>query len=654
MPVFVINADPTFDMPGIARREGLDLFKDQRLQLIDALRHQPHNPQVERLWDDWPPLLEGNRNNLRAEIERILAAAAVQRDQDYVILFVLSEFAPANASQHVSRELLIHIRQMIQGRDRNDQGLETASSTPNIWVLVFLRPPQDPELMAQRAIAENRDLLVNNIFVSVFDGHGRDSDRPASDFLTIRILAELLLNNKENRRFLQVVQNAYTVTCIIGPSRLPSGGASHLLSRALNGTLNELEEHNAPAAGSTAISMPAVELKRLVAQLVARAKEGVDVGPTADTGTADLMTAKLLDVRQRPAAEQGKWAAMLSDVVAVGRRPLDGFAGLRMRLDAEIEREHSEHDRQRETWTRLRTDKLKSFSGFNVDIGKAINAISKAAVGSRGNDIKVIEELMTDVGEERKRLKTIAQGCRASMSAADDETGFQQVHAARRAFDFELDQVPQWRSILYYATLSSAAAALPFLVLIWSGTPHWLPYLILASLLTPIVLVACVYALVRRHRKMTQAASDLREQLEKWRKRSADGFNQALLYQTSTLAIGWLTSIVENLQQIKRSIELRSEALQDCRDMLGTNTTLTTRMPESDDRTEALITANVARLRTFNWDKWIMEFLGTVRVTDVKANAEVVLADDGQTLTLAVPGLEEPVRATIRTPQKVS
>src|SRR5580704_3470784 len=130
MPVFVINADPTFDMPGIARREGLDLFKDERLQLIDALRHQPHNPQVERLWDDWPPLLEGNRNNLRAEIERILATAAARRDEDYVILFVLSEFAPANPSQHVSRDLLINIKQMILGRDRNDQGIETASSTP--------------------------------------------------------------------------------------------------------------------------------------------------------------------------------------------------------------------------------------------------------------------------------------------------------------------------------------------------------------------------------------------------------------------------------------------------------------------------------------------------------------------------------------------
>src|SRR5690242_1228592 len=95
MPVFVINADPSFDLPGIARREGLDLFRDERVKLIDALR-KPANPQIERLWNEWPTCLEENKNNLRAEIDDIVDSAAAQPSVSHVILLVVDRFALAD------------------------------------------------------------------------------------------------------------------------------------------------------------------------------------------------------------------------------------------------------------------------------------------------------------------------------------------------------------------------------------------------------------------------------------------------------------------------------------------------------------------------------------------------------------------------------
>lgn len=662
MPVFVINADPTFDLTGRARRDGLDLFKDQRLHLIDAVGMQPHNAQIERMWGDWPLRLEGNRNNLRDEVERIISSAGAQRDKTHVILIVLNEFAPTDPSQYVSRDILIEIRQRIQGHDRRDQGVETAESAPNVWVVVFLRPSHNPELTAQRALAENAETLVNNVFVSVFNG--RESDRPASDFLTLRVLSELLLDEQEGRRFLQLgVQNAYPVTCIMGPTRLPSGGTSRELGWLLNETLDELEARNAPAAGSTAVGAQAAKLGTLVTQLVAQAKEGVDVQPTIDTAQADQATAGLLDAGARERPAEGDIAATnLTEVAdkaaAVRWRPADRFAQLRTRLKDAVERELGEASYRAETWTRRRTEKLKAFSGINVEIGRTINQISRAAVGSRGNDIKVIQDLGTDVCEARNGLKDVAQACREAMSGTQGVTRrtsdlATRVAAARHAFEFELDHVPQLRSVVFYLALSVAGGAIPFLLLALMREPDRLLFAALALILLAIAAFACSTSLLRRRRKLRQAAAFLREELEFWRKCSIEGFNQALKYQTSTLAIGWLTAIAEKLHEIEQSIQLRSDALQDCREMLGTNVDVGQGASHPGQIAHPVATS-VEHLQMFTWDKWIVEFLSSAPRPDIRAQARIVMADDGQTRSLAVPGLQQQIAITIRTPQKVS
>jgi hypothetical protein len=139
MPVFLINAKPRFDISSIGRKEGLDLFKDERLQLIQALGNAG-NQQIERLWGNWPACLEGNRNNLRAEVERIVAAALARPDEHHVLLFILNQFAPNDPTQHVTREFLEDIRRMVRVQDRNNVSLDTATPAPNVWSIVFLRP----------------------------------------------------------------------------------------------------------------------------------------------------------------------------------------------------------------------------------------------------------------------------------------------------------------------------------------------------------------------------------------------------------------------------------------------------------------------------------------------------------------------------------
>jgi hypothetical protein len=640
MPVFAINADPTFDITNIARREGLDLFNEPRLQLIEALGQAPHNSQVERLWGDWPPRLEGNRNNLRAELERIIHAASARRDQNHVIVFVLNEFAPGNPAQHVSRDLLMEVKQAIEGRDRRGHGLETAAAAQNVWVVVFLRPAQEqePERIAELAHGENSEGLVNNIFVSAFNG--KESDRVAADFLVLRMLAEMLLDDSESRRFLQVgVQNAYPVTCVIGPTKAPSGGASALLRRALSATLDELQTQNEPPAGSAAISAPARQLSGLVGQLVARARAGIDVQPTVDTAGADSRQVEL-EIALGSASAADRLDAIFRAADA-RFRPRQGFGEVRKRLKDEIEREDNYHARESERWAQQRDKKLTIFSAINVDIGRAINELSKAAVGSRGNDIKVLGDLVDEVRRERDSLKTVAQRCRGLTAPAHDDAGMAtqraRLIAAGRAFEFELDQMPDRYSMSFYLFLSLLPATVPFLVLASSDQWRMAIYLTFAVTLPVLVCLAGAVAIARRRRKLMQAVGDLRDEFASWREVPASALNQALRYHTATLAIGWLTSIREKLDQIKRSIELRRDALQDCREMLGTDAGVVDSPP--DQHLTDLVTTSVEHLRTYEWDKWIVEFLRGARQTGMKAEVRVFLANDGETRIVMVPGL---------------
>jgi len=75
VPVLVINADPSFDLPATARRDGLDLFESDWLILADACDNHEEDLQRDRLWADWPTRLENNPSNLRAQIDEFLERA---------------------------------------------------------------------------------------------------------------------------------------------------------------------------------------------------------------------------------------------------------------------------------------------------------------------------------------------------------------------------------------------------------------------------------------------------------------------------------------------------------------------------------------------------------------------------------------------------
>jgi len=161
-----------------------------------------------------------------------------------------------------------------------------------------------------------------------------------------------------------------------------------------------------------------------------------------------------------------------------------------------------------------------------------------------------------------------------------------------------------------------------------------------------------VWAAVKRRRvRMRQVAADLRAQLERWRELSVRRFNHALLYQGASLAIGWLTSISEKLEQIKRSITSRTEALQDCREMIEGAEILQQRNLE---RIRQLVDISVDRLRTFAWDKWIVEFLRETRATHITGEARIHFSNDGEWRSIAAPGLDGTMRIEIRTPDSLS
>src|SRR5262249_10834854 len=154
-----------------------------------------------------------------------------------------------------------------------------------------------------------------------------------------------------------------------------------------------------------------------------------------------------------------------------------------------------------ERWEQHRAERLRSFSGINVDIGRVINETSRAAVGSRGNDIKVLASLVTEVCRERDSLKAMAQGCRTSTDSVHGSAGMaaeqvEGVNGAGRAFEFELEQMPEARSISYYLVLSLLPAAIPFLALAFSDAWRMAVYLTLALTLPVLVILAAALAII--------------------------------------------------------------------------------------------------------------------------------------------------------------
>jgi hypothetical protein len=524
---------------------------------------------------------------------------------------------------------------MVRGQDRNNVSLDTATPAQNVWSIVFLRPSRDPEHAARQAHDANTD-LVNNIFVSVFTGN--ESDRVATDFWVIRILAELLLHGEDGRRFLQTgLQNAYPTTCVVTPSRPPAEGASAVLRRALSETLVQLEERGVRAAGSPAISSPAEHLRELVRGLVQKARASAEVKPPAEKPDEEL-------------------EATLNGLSTSGYlRPADGSAEIRRRLNKQITRERGRYADQGEVWERHRASSLESFSGVNKQIGDIISDISGAAVSSRGNDISVLARLIEEVNNARESLKTIAQSCRMAMTSAGGDgpmasQPWTRVEQAERTVEFELEQVTRWQSVLYFFTVSLLAILVPLCALIATRTHYWPAYFIILLLLAAMWIVSVWTAVKRRRDKMRQAAIDLGEQFETWRQSTIERFNHALLYQAVTLAVGWLTSIAEKLEQIGRSIVSRTTALQSCREMIDGAELL---QPRNLEKVSQLVDRNADRLRTFTWDKWIVEFLTERKAANITGEARINYANDGVTQSIPVPGLDGTIKIVIKTPDSL-
>jgi hypothetical protein len=659
MPVFVINGDKNFDLSGIARREGLDLFKSDRVCLIDAV-HSPQDSQTERLWDDWPACLEDNKNNLRAELDRIVEGAKTDGTVNHVILFVVDRFAPSEVHP-ISRDILQDVYRKITARDARGFGTETGESK-NVWIVVFVRPVQNPEAAAQQAESEKEKCdEVNNVFVSAFNGN--PSDRPASDFAALRVLSELLLDQHESRRFLQPIQqNAYPVAYLFGPNIPPRAGASRLLQRGLLGTLDRLLAFDAPAEGSKDISEPAKLLEKRVEELVAKAKEDIGTPSQVDTATADQNTSQALEIRSgfsdRDAANLGTIERAIDGILArfvsgLKWQRRNHFDDVRRDLREQIGSERKEFEEQKRTWARGRPRvHLTDFAAINVQVIKTIeDDLSRVAIGSRGNDIATLDGLITAVGKERNILIADANTCYASTNLPEGQRSPEEYKAAvddaLRAFEFELDQVPQFRSVMFYFWVSLLAALGPYILLLVASSLHRLLYLSIGALLAILVLTAAILAISRRQKKLRQAAAALRDKLASWRLNSIRFFNNALRYQVLTLGVGWLGAAIEKLDQIKRSIAARNDALEDCKQMLNTPV-----RPEDDDAAiQKLITEGVQQLSDERWDKWIVEFLTKLRPRDSKADATIDLVSDGDGLQLSVPGLVKPLTVRIQIPR---
>jgi hypothetical protein len=331
-------------------------------------------------------------------------------------------------------------------------------------------------------------------------------------------------------------------------------------------------------------------------------------------------------------------------------RPADRFQALRNELHATIDREAKEIHRTRTHWTRVRPQQLKAFGGINVDIMAAIEEISAAAVGARGNDVAVLEERIAAVRQEAETLKKTAQDSRRSMVAANfdsqDEIIDADVEAKLRNFEFELEQVPQLRSVGFFFATILLAALLPYL---WhfAGLPRIHGLHVGLSIFLPLVVTAVtIFALLRRRAKLSRAANDLRKAIQDWRNGALAGFNAAMRYQIYTLGIGWLDSIADRLEKIRHSIWTRDQALEACREDLGPDATTA-----PDVHLTPIVDEAVRQLTGVNWDKWIIEFLRHPRRDSIKADALVHYGDDLEERRIPVRGLPEGVIVLFKTPE---
>jgi hypothetical protein len=659
VPVLVINADPSFDLPATARRDGLDLFESDWLILADACDNHQEDLQRDRLWADWPPRLENNSSNLRAQIDEFLERAKEDlqharddRDVNYVVLFVVDDFAPDNTSNLISKDLLKKISDRIFAQDSHrDRASLTSYSYGNVWLAAYVRGIDAPEDVAERAWRANASAdanaaaYVNTIFVSAFEG--ASSGRDASDFLAIRILAEMLLGKDVDRRFLQrSTQNAYQATCVIVPDTIPASSASNSIRTVLQRTITALLERGAAGAGSQVISQQAEELKKLADELVDKAKQNTVDTPSLDHTEPDRMIADLLAGVTGRTPFKPVW------------RGTDSFATLRTSLREHIAREQKSIEQMRTEWTQVRGKHLKDFAGINVGINRTIGDLSRRAVSSRGNDVTVLDDLITNVRAAIELLKQGAIKAREAMAAplsqtpASSGTMSEDPDQALRALEFEFDHVPQLHSIGFILAASLAALLLPlFFKFMISFRNHRLDVL-LAVLFAVIVVVITLFALFRRQAKLRQAGANLRKAMDSWRKAAFSAFDNAMRYQTHTLAIGWLDSVIDQLESIKLSIQKRGEALDACRDDLGSEANTGS---GSSLALDVVIAENIRTLEAAPWDTWIMRSLRDMRRRDFgKTRVEAIFGDDGAMIPIDVRGMNETVQIEFRTPETVT
>jgi len=122
--------------------------------------------------------------------------------------------------------------------------------------------------------------------------------------------------------------------------------------------------------------------------------------------------------------------------------------------------------------------------------------------------------------------------------------------------------------------------------------------------------------------------------------------------QTHTLAIGWLDSVIDQLESIKLSIQKRGEALDACRDDLGSEADTGS---GSSSGVDAKISEYIRMLEAAPWDTWIMRSLRDMQRGDFgKARVEAIFGDDGEMIPINVRGMNETVQIEFRTPETVT
>src|ERR1043166_1724648 len=84
MPVFIVNADPTFPFTRLLRQYGLDLYDEWRPLPAAAGYCGPPGAAEEaprrQLWGYWPRTLNGNKALIRSHLDEILLAAKTNKE----------------------------------------------------------------------------------------------------------------------------------------------------------------------------------------------------------------------------------------------------------------------------------------------------------------------------------------------------------------------------------------------------------------------------------------------------------------------------------------------------------------------------------------------------------------------------------------------